>query len=387
MKILFITEKWYPEASGGEIFFNNLASFLAKRGHAINIITGKPVKYLNKSFKLLDSFPADFNQQNFSLSNIFKRILFGFFLLISISRIKKAKIDVIHAIPPVCSIAAYIFGKILKIPVVISLLSYGYEEWYEITKSSIKNTFFQKIQAFAWKLNYQKIYSISKNFIKLAEKLKIDKEKIEIIPNAVNCDLFKPSVNEKLRRKLDLKKDDFVIGFFGSFEKVKRIDKLILAMNLLDKHPNIKLLIVGNGSEENNLRELIKKYELENIRFHERVQHHLMPHFLSIVDVIALPSASEGFPAIVLESLASGKPVITTVVGEIEHVLENRKTGLFLSNNIEAIPAEISNAILELYLNKELYEKLSNEGLKLARSFSWESVCQRFEKSYQEIIY
>ena len=100
-----------------------------------------------------------------------------------------------------------------------------------------------------------------------------------------------------------MKEDDYVIGFFGSLEKVKRIDKLILAMCALTKYENIKLLIVGDGSEEDFLRRLVIKYDLENIVFYKRVRHHMMPKVISIINVLVLPSISEGFPGIVLHLL------------------------------------------------------------------------------------
>ena len=384
MKILFITEKWYPEASGGEIYFKNLAHYLAKKGHKIFIITGKPVSNLNKEFKLMKSFPANFNQQNFSITTIIKRFIYSLMIFTMIRRIKKANIDIIHTIPPICSIISNFFGRVLKIPIVISILSYGYDNWYKITKSSIKDLFFKKIQEFSWKLKYKRIFSISNNFFVLADKLGIDKNRVKYIPNAVDSNLFKPKQSRIKKAKLGFKEKDFIIGYFGALEKTKRVDKLILAINKIKNHKNLKLLIIGEGTEKKTLQKLTSEFKLDNIKFFKKINHEIMPEFLSLIDILILPSTSEGFPGIILESLACGKPVITTRVGELNFILKHKVNGYFISET--NLIDEISKAILELYENKDLYLNLSKNGLKLAKEYSWNSIYKKFEFNYSEIL-
>lgn len=384
MNILFITEKWYPQGSGGEIYFNNLANKLVNRGHNIFIITGKPIRNLNKKFKILASLPIYYNQQNLSFSTILKRILYDLILFTIIYKIKKEKIDIIHTIPPICSVVSQLFHNILKIPIVISILSFGYDNWFKITESSLKDTFFKKIQAFAWRLKYNKIFTISNKFFEIAKKLRLNREIIQFIPNAVDRKYFYPKKKSLIHKKIGFKETDFIVAYFGSLEKNKRVDILINSMVQLSTQKRIKLLIVGNGTEEKKLKKMKNILRLENIIFFNKVPYHLMPKYLSIIDLLALPSVSEGFPGIILESLACGKPVITTRVGELKYILEHEKNGYFISE-IDLVN-EMSDAILKLYNNKELYGKLSRNGLELVEKYSWDTISKRIEENYGEIL-
>ena len=147
----------------------------------------------------------------------------------------------------------------------------------------------------------------------------------------------------------------------GSLEPIKQFDKLIIHFSRI-KNEDIKLFIIGEGSQESNLMQLIKDLKLENKVYLLGFQKN--PYkYMKLADLMVLTSQFEGFPNVVLESMACGTPVLAfKCPGGIEEIIIEGKNGWFVEHNnferlINLIPECINNELDEKVIKKTIYQR------------------------------
>lgn len=173
--------------------------------------------------------------------------------------------------------------------------------------------------------------------------------KITIIPNAIDAEAF-------LRVERDVKLSAqwgldgfFVLGFIGSFYHYEGLDLLLQAVaRLTAKMPQIKVLLVGGGSMEGDLRNLAQQLNIvDRVVFTGRLPHDQMPAMYSLIDVLVLPRKSMRLTELVtplkpLESMAMKKPVLASDVGGHRELIQDRETGfLFQAGSVDALQQSI----------------------------------------------
>lgn len=147
--------------------------------------------------------------------------------------------------------------------------------------------------------------------------------------------------------------------------------------------PDIRCLLVGDGPLKNELERLAKKLGIsQNCIFTGRRTD--IPEILSFLDILVLPSLSEGFPIILLEAMAIGCPIVSTDVGGVKELIENERTGLLIPpRNSQAL----AEAIRELLQNKEKTKFLSSSAqTKVREKFSLRHMIDETESIYEQLI-
>jgi len=182
--------------------------------------------------------------------------------------------------------------------------------------------------------------------------------KIKIIPFGIDTDVFKPMQVDPL-----FQKDAIVIGTIKSLEHIYGIDILIKAFKIIsDKHPdlNVKLLLVGGGSREAELKSLVNELNLDDKTvFAGKVPYDKVPSFHNRIDVFVNVSRNESFGVAILEASASEKPVVATDIGGLKEVVVNGKTGFLVEpENVN----KVAEAIEMLILNKTLCKEMGEQG-------------------------
>lgn len=121
------------------------------------------------------------------------------------------------------------------------------------------------------------------------------------------------------------------IIYVGYLRKAKGVEIIIRAFILLQiKYPKAQLSIVGSGEFENELKEIVRKGEVSNVTFLGHVDdRNYLNHLLRIHDIFCFASLSEGSPRVILEAMANGINVVSTPVGSLPYVFEDRKEILF----------------------------------------------------------
>lgn len=157
-----------------------------------------------------------------------------------------------------------------------------------------------------------------------------------IINNAIDMDryIINSTLRVAFRKNLGIRNDEKVIGFVGRLEEVKQIDILILALSrIIAQGYNCKLLIAGDGSQKDQLVYLTRKYILEDsISFMGNLNSNSLVSFYNGIDLLILPSKTEGISMAALESLACGTPVIASHVGGNPEIITPGINGMLVTN-------------------------------------------------------
>jgi len=203
----------------------------------------------------------------------------------------------------------------------------------------------------------------------LIDNYNISAEKINLIYQGVDIRRFhsSPEMQIKAQKRYPLPAQaNPILGCIGSFEERKGQTILLKALSLAKiALPGIHLMLVGDGADEEKLRTLVKKMDLEqHVSFFPFTTQ---PEIVfERVDMTILPSiAKEGLPNVLLESMSMGTPVIASDLGGISEVIIHGETGLLIT------PGDIGqlrDAILLLWQNQSLRQEMSRNALHFIQS-------------------
>ncbi len=289
--------------------------------------------------------------------------------------IEKADIVFSQTIGPIglCSILA---AKKLNKPIVSFIHSI---EW-ELTTKSVKylKGFTNVATRILTRYLYNKCSLLLVPTQEVEEKLTVIgiKTPKEVINLGTDTKRFTPVENKEAAKKaVGIDPKDKVIGFCGRIGREKDIGTLYRAFRRVEKkHQNVKLLIVGEGLEE----ELFT--ETRNI-LHVGKQNNVVP-YLQAMDIYVLPSLTETTSLSTLEAMACGIAVIATPVGYVKEYIKERYNGmLFPFKNSLVLSLKI-NLLLE---NEKLREKIAKNGRKTVEErFQWIKTAEKIRKVLKE---
>lgn len=221
---------------------------------------------------------------------------------------------------------------------------------------------------------------------KLIENAKIKKDMIKVIYNFVDLEYFnsqKIEINRlEERKKLGLDEDEFVLGFAGRHVEVKGCCDLILAIEELKNHINIKLLISGDGPKKNEYIHLVNKLGLnKKILFLGYIPD--IKWFYSIIDCFVIPSHYEPFGIVTLEAQAMGIPILSANVEALNEIVLDKKTGLLFESKNDK---DLAEKIKLLYADKNFKETLTKNALEYIKNYSIEKYLINLEETYLKVL-
>jgi N-acetyl-alpha-D-glucosaminyl L-malate synthase BshA len=366
MKIAILTYNFPPKwLSGTEIAAYNIAKYLAKRGHSVYVVTSRD-----------KGLPDTETEDGFQIHRTsFPKIKFLgciIFWLNIIPILKKIGPDVIHSQMIGMGVPALAAGKFFGKPYVIwgqGSDVYLYRRYERlILRPVLKNADAMIALTEHMKGKIEEYYGI-KSFV---------------IPNGIDLDRFNNLSKETLRIRFQIGKDEKVIIYVGRLHSVKGLEYLITAMNLIkDKEPNARIILIGDGSEKEKLKTIVKNLMLESrINFFGGVPNQKIPEYLTASDVFVLPSLSESFGIVNLEAMASGLPVVTTKVGGLPEIVTEGENGFLVEPKN---PQQLAEKILFLLKNDELRLKMSLNNREKVKQYRWENVVAQLEKIYLKV--
>jgi glycosyltransferase involved in cell wall biosynthesis len=212
------------------------------------------------------------------------------------------------------------------------------------------------------------------------QKYPVIKNKIKVVPIGINTKIFRPLNKNELRKKYGYSSNDKIIINVGRLESEKNIAFLIESCAILQTHiENLKLLLIGNGSEKNKLQQLAKNLNFNAITFLGDIENDKVPELLNCADVFAFCSLYEGNPTVIKEALSCNVPVVSVDVGNVKEIIDTlpgcycaprevNEFALTLKKALESTTANNLNAVLPDFSYEamgkatlELYRKAINE--------------------------
>jgi glycosyltransferase involved in cell wall biosynthesis len=214
-----------------------------------------------------------------------------------------------------------------------------------------------------------------------------------VVHNGVNTERFRPGNGAGLRAKLGLSDENVLVGMFGSFKEQKNHRLLFrVAAELLRGHGECRFLLVGDqlhggmhGSDEYKLG-LDRLVDELGIRDHCRFvgnQPHVEEYY-RVCDVTVLPSLHEGMPNVVLESLASGVPVVATDVADNALLIAHERVGLLVPSQDAAA---LGGAMRRLLDDSGLRRRYGEEAVRwIAANFSADAMARKAAEVYSALL-
>ena len=160
----------------------------------------------------------------------------------------------------------------------------------------------------------------------------IASDKAHTVLNGIPVERFHPAETTRhaARAALGLREDDLVVGCVGRLVELKNHHRMVDVMpQLLQRHPSLKLVLVGDGPRADALRQQVERLQLQpHVVLAGQRQN--VGALLGAFDVFALPSQTEGLSIALLEACGSGLPVVATRVGGNAEIIDDGHTGLLI---------------------------------------------------------
>ncbi|NKZ28134.1 glycosyltransferase family 4 protein [Vagococcus lutrae] len=317
-------------------------------------------------------YDVPFERKPFKIKN-----LESYFILKKI--IKKNKYDIIHCHTPVGGVLARIAARHEHNTKVI----YTAHGFHFFKGASLKNwiLFYPVEKLLSRKTDIlvtmnSEDYSIAKKKFKMKKLYNVPGVGIEL--EKFNTIKDQQIINE-LRTKNDVNINDFVLIYVAELSDRKNQEQLILvAKKLIQKIPNLKVLIVGEGEKH---RELLKIVTDSNLSQYVKLLGYRkdISDLMSISNIVVSTSKQEGLPVNIIEGLASGKPIVATNVRGNKDLVTQEVNG-YLSpvNDIESM----ANNIFKINGNSTLEKMLCENSLKEAEKYGIDNVLKIFKDIY-----
>jgi glycosyltransferase involved in cell wall biosynthesis len=272
---------------------------------------------------------------------------YGFMMFLSVLptaiRIaKKYDFDLIdsHFVYP-DGLAAVLLGRILKKPVVVSARGTDINLYKDLPRI---RPLLQKTLSKA-----NRVISVCQALKEEILKLGIPCEKVSVVPNGVDKEKFYHISKGRARKELGLPLDKLILLSVGSLIPRKGHDLLIKALGVLhDKYheKDCRLVIVGEGRLRRELEELITARGLEEyVCLPGEVTHNKLALWYSAADLFCLASNREGWPNVLMESMACGTPVVAANVWGVPEIMRNDAIGVLTERKVTSLAAGIASSL------------------------------------------
>ncbi|MBA4251744.1 MAG: N-acetyl-alpha-D-glucosaminyl L-malate synthase BshA [Chlorobiaceae bacterium] len=365
----------YPTYGGSGVIATELGKELALIGHEVHFISyALPFR--------LNQFVENIYYHEVEMSNypLFEFPLYSLALASKMVEVATYEnLDLLHvhyAIPHATS--AYLAKQILKSKKDIKIITTLHGT--DITLVGLEPSFIHLVK-FSIELS-DGVTAVSRYLKeKTLTNYNISKE-IEVIPNFVDTQLFKPNKDCATRKRL-APNDEKLLIHTSNFRAVKRVSDVIKVFDLVQKEIKSKLILVGDGPDRSECERLVRELNLYDKVLFLGKQEALVD-ILNSCDLFLIPSQSESFGLAALEAMSCGLPVIATSVGGLPELVYHNETGFI---------AEIGDVnrmakyAIDLLSNEKKYQLFSaNARSRSVNKFDNSIIVPHYEEFYKKIM-
>ncbi len=384
MRIGIFTDTYPPYINGVSTSIKMLENALRKKGHKVFIVTVNPEEM---------SYQFEDNGRIIRIpgipTGIYDYRLTTFYPIRAVNKIKEWNLDIIHTHTEFgIGTFARVIGKQFDIPVVHTYHTMYEDYVHYITKGYFDHTS-KKIVEYLTKFYCDKtieelIVPTKKTYDLFKEKYKYDRN-VHIIPTGIEIERFyKEKLNNdkinKLREELKIKEDDIVVIFVGRIASEKSVDFLINNHSeILKRNSNTKLLIVGDGPDLENYKNLAKKNKIEDsVIFVGKVPWDKIPLYYGLAHIFVTASHTETQGLTVIEAMAATLPVVALNDESFRNVVIDDLNGYLFNNKKEYL-----NKMFKLLNDKELREKMGLQARINSETYSSKYFAERVLDVYR----
>ncbi|KKR48415.1 MAG: Glycosyltransferase [Candidatus Curtissbacteria bacterium GW2011_GWA1_40_16] len=366
-RILILSTAFAPLIGGSELAIQRIAGVLA--GFDFDIVTGRYNREARTQENIgnIHIFRAGGRFSNFSfiLPKIFLPVMMA---ITAIRLIRKYKYTAIHAYQASQAAGGGLLVSWMfpKIPFIVTLQEGKNLSAQPPLLKWFRTKIIRRARLVTAISNYLVLYALSQKA-----------RSVVMIPNGVDANLFTPAPTLS---------DDPIIITVSRLVPKNGILLLLDAFTIVrDQIPNAQLVIVGDGPLRKEAEQFISTQRLEShISLKGTIEYEQLPEMIRRAMVFVRPSKSEGLGTAFLEAMACGVPIVGPLIGGICDFLKHEETGLICDPED---PKDIAKQLIRIISNKELRERLRENGQKLvAERYTWEIVAGSMQKIYEQFL-
>jgi len=388
MKILIVTDTYYPNVNGAAYFTYRLANALAQRGHSIFVMC--------PSQSFANTISNDNGVVVYGIRSIHIPIYKNFRISsLAISQknigriIDKISPEIVHIQNHfMIGRGATIAAKKRGIPVI------GTNHFMPenlVHYLHLPNTTKERLQKFGWKQcievfeQLDRVTTPTKTAADLLRQAGFNKD---ILPISCGIDLkrFNSTNNGSyLKKKYDIPAGKPVLLYVGRLDKEKRIEVILRALPHILRVMDIHLVLAGIGKEKKRLEKLTKKLDLQNtVTFTGFVPDQDLPNIYRVADLFVIAGIAELQSIVTMEAMASGLPIVAVNAMALPELVHDGKNGYLFPNGDSQTLAE---KIVTILSDQNLHAKMSKESLEIIQAHDINKIIKQYEALYNEIIH
>ncbi|CAH1906378.1 Glycosyltransferase WbuB [Candidatus Nitrotoga sp. HW29] len=304
------------------------------------------------------------------------------------------KPDILHAHSPALNaIAALRVGRSLGIPVVYEVRAFWEDAAVDhgtSKKQGVRYRLTRALETYALK-RVDAVTTICEGLRNDIVMRGISAQKVTVIPNAVDIEkfAFESTPDNVLKQQLGLT-DYRIIGFIGSFYAYEGLDLLLTALpHILDKAPDIRVLLVGGGPQEEALKQQARQLGIaDKVMFTGRVPHSEVNRYYDLVDILVYPRHSMRLTELVtplkpLEAMAQGRLFVASSVGGHKELIRDGETGVLFQAES---PQDLADKVLDLLSTPERWPAIKAAGRHFVETErNWKVSVARYRDVYNRL--
>lgn len=377
MKILQVCPYFYPFLAGQEQYVLQLSKKLKESGKNVDVYT---MNHSNlPKYEMINGI--DVHRFNIIAAPLNNPLSIEF---LSIShRLKSFDVIHIHNEHSFSSFIIYLYNIYYKKPIVLTChgqLIFGspLKDWFEkVYSRTIGKLIFNSAT---------KIIALSNEDKEYISSLGVEKNKISVLPNAIEIDYLDKNGSNKESNIKVIEKfvNRRLILFVGRIIPRKGIEYIIKCIpKVIERFSNIVFVLIGNGEYKPDAEKLCKYLGVTNhVVFLNNVSDEMLYNYYKSSEIFILPSLSEGLPTTILEAMYFDIPVISTDIPGIRSHFKD--VALLVPPKNEH---ELSEAIIRLLSDKELAKSLHTKAKNLVvSSYTWDKVSKSYLNIYYDIL-
>lgn len=287
--------------------------------------------------------------------------------------------DIIHCHDLDTTIPGFIYARTLRIPWVFD----AHECYPEQIKPQVHQSIYKGLIQLEKFISPRATTVITVGEL-LAERFRSFGARTEIVGNYPDLTSYNSLSMHISRQSMNIPPKDLIVAYIGGFTKAREILPLIESSRLV---PDTTLLLAGDGPQRPAIEAVLPRFE--KVKYIGWIPQDMVPTYTSLIDVIYYGlNSSDGnshfsTPNALFNAMAAGKPLITTDVGEIAHIVRKINCGLVIP---EATPEQIASAITQLK-NETLRNQLSNNANNVSiTKYNWEHAQNNLLTIYEQLL-
>ena len=368
MRILIVSDIFYPHTGGVSEHMLYLWKNLRALGHDVKVLApsfGTDEPYTDEHIYRMG------RALNIPMNRSFSVITLGFSIPWQMRRLlDRERFDIIHIHGPVAPVLPYF------------ALKYSQSKNFATFHSAYR----ESLGYMMWEPVLEQYFRRIHGLIAVSEVARDSMSRYfpgdyRIIPNGVDPQRFSPDVTP-VKELTDYPQ---TVLFVGRFEPRKGLRYLLRAFpRVIKEFPEAKLVIVGKGFLEAYYRRYIQEHVKDNVVFKGYVNPEELPRYYVSCDIYCTPATgAESFGIVLLEAMASGRPIVASDIPGYRRVLDDNEQGLFFR---ACDPDDCAEKIITLLKDKEARARMGKNGRTKALLYDWHIITENVARFYDEVM-